>query len=178
MNIVTQPTTPSQMYVLSMSVKDDSVSLPGNDLHAEVAKSIDIVDRDVNLEQVDIITLKEPQRTSTPNFDENNPANFNDTIIDGHNINKDSAMTERQQTFQNGKASETNDDQNKMLATETSTAVPDADDFVPSSIAHEKIEKSDECSSVPTLPQMQEKITPQDKCISTPPQELEDKKMM
>ena len=85
-NVLTNTTNSSEVYVVSMTVDDD---LEQKQVNMDITKSIQILDRDINLNDLtQIPDFKEPQRSSTPNFDETaiGIGNINDTIIDGHNL--------------------------------------------------------------------------------------------
>ena len=80
-NVLTNTTNSSQMYVLSMTFDDDQNENAVQTDNAEVSKSIEILEKNINYEKV---KLQEPQRTSTPTFEDTSIGNFNDTILDGH----------------------------------------------------------------------------------------------
>ena len=92
-DVMTNTTNTSQMYVLSMTFDEDSVN--ANERKAvqeQVQQSILILDKEARL-QHDITAMSEPQRSSTPTFDETGLGTLNDTIIDGH-ISKSLLQTE------------------------------------------------------------------------------------
>ena len=84
--VLTGTTSSSQVYVLSMTISDDEKNDEENQtkLQEQVANSILVLDKDIQQGAANI-ELKEPQRSSTPKFDEL----LNDTIIDGHLAKED-----------------------------------------------------------------------------------------
>ena len=77
----------SEVYVLSVELEQDSTGT--SEIKEDVAKSIQILDDDLD----NIEDLKEPQRSSTPKFDETGILNMNDTILDG-NLRKEMISSE------------------------------------------------------------------------------------
>ena len=82
--VVTTTSNTPQMYVLSMTVDEDDGD--GLQQQEQIKKSIEILDADLNGHDanLDIRRIQEPQRTSTPTFDDNAITSLNDTILDGN----------------------------------------------------------------------------------------------
>ena len=92
--VLTTPSITPQLYILLMTM-EDSTSDPA--LKDEIKQSFLILDENLNLQSdgqmqrlqdadanMLISKLKEPQRTSTPTFDENGLGSLNDTIVGGY----------------------------------------------------------------------------------------------
>ena len=88
---ITNTSNTEQMYVMAMTFDDETMGTD-NTIKEDVGRSLLFLETDLNLAPGTNATsnkindLKEPQRTSTPTFDENCIGNFNDTIIGGHNL--------------------------------------------------------------------------------------------
>ena len=94
----TGTTTTPEMYVLLMEIDDgtDSSSLLAQEeVHEQVAKTITLLEKNDNIENLDISKLQEPQRSSTSKFDPESKDVLNDTILDGNIQRKEEhAVTE------------------------------------------------------------------------------------
>ena len=116
--VLTGTTSSSQVYVLSMTISDDEKNDEENQtkLQEQVANSILVLDKDIQQGAANI-ELKEPQRSSTPKFDEL----LNDTIIDGHLAKEDRSIPnlEAAKNAEEGKeVSVMSDEQNPVKKTE------------------------------------------------------------
>ena len=89
--VLTGTNKSSQMYVLSMTFDDKPANIQTTEVQEQVAQSILLLqDKEENLDMKEISKIEEPQRSSTPKFDDLNTG-LNDTILDG-NLAKDVAM--------------------------------------------------------------------------------------
>ena len=72
-----------QVYILSMQFDDDN-STGNEEIKGTVKQTIEMLEEEDKLNEVEIKDLKEPQRASTPKFDENVLSNLDDTILEGN----------------------------------------------------------------------------------------------